>query len=318
MTSENPKVLIADNMNEIAARVLSEGGCEPVVKTGMNEGELCACIGEFEGLVVRSATKVTPTVIQASGKLKVIGRAGVGVDNIDLKAAAAAGIIVENTPFGNIVSAAEQAVALMFAAARNTARADADMKAGKWTKKALAGVELSEKTLGLIGLGKVGSIVAAVARALSMQILVFDPYVSAEKAREAGGKKVELDELLAAGDFISIHTPLTPETTGLLNAAALAKMKNSAILVNAARGGIVVEEDLAAALEKGEIRAAALDVYAVEPLPAGSPLLKAPNLTLAPHLGASTKEASVRVARQIAEQFVAFFKKGEVINAVKK
>jgi D-3-phosphoglycerate dehydrogenase len=311
------KILIADSLHESAEKILKDGGLSPTVKVGMKEDELCALIGEYDGVIVRSATKITAKVIQTGKNLKLIGRAGVGVDNVDLTAAAQAGVIVENTPFGNIGSAAEMAVALLFAAARHVARADAEMKNGVWNKKDLVGAELSEKTLGLVGLGKVGSLVAKVAQVLNMKILAFDPFISAEKAAEAGAQKAELDQLLACSDFVSIHAVLTPETKGLLNAQKLAKMKKSAVLVNTARGGIVVEEDLAAALRDGVIRAAGLDVFATEPLAKDSPLLKAPNLTLTPHLGASTKEASNRVSLQIAEQFVAFFRDGKIVNQFK-
>ena len=265
---------------------------------------------------MRSATTVTPKIIAAAKKLQVIGRAGVGVDNIDLKAATAAGIIVQNTPLGNITSAAEHAIALLFSSVRNIPRADRDMKTGAWPKKGLTGVELTSKTLGIMGMGKVGGIVARVAKALDMTILVYDPYLTDRKAEELGVSKCDLDTLLQKSDFVTVHTPLTPETRNSLNKDKLKLMKKSARIINAARGGIVNEADLYEALKAGTIAGAALDVYETEPLDADSPLRKLENVVLTPHLGASTEEAQERVAEDVARQFVDFFRDGVIRNAV--
>ncbi|HEY3324883.1 MAG TPA: phosphoglycerate dehydrogenase [Planctomycetota bacterium] len=310
------KILVADPLNDRGSGILKEAGLDVETRPGLKEDQLCEIIGNYQGLIVRSATTVTPKVIAAAKKLQIIGRAGVGVDNIDLKAATAAGIIVENTPLGNITSAAEHAIALLFASARHVARADREMKAGKWNKKGLTGVELSSKTLGIIGMGKVGAIVARTAKSLDMTVVVFDPYLTDRKAEELGVVKRTLHELLAASDFVSIHSPLTPETKNLINKDKLELMKKSARLVNAARGGIVNEADLYNALKNGVIAGAALDVFEKEPLAADSPLRTLDNVILTPHLGASTEEAQERVAEDIAKQFVAFFKEGLIQNAV--
>ena len=310
------KVLIADPLSERGAAILKEGGLAADTRPGLSEAQLCEIIGDYDGLIVRSATTVTRKIIAAGKKLQVIGRAGVGVDNIDLPAATEAGIVVQNTPLGNITSAAEHALALLFAAARHVARADKEMKAGKWNKKGLTGVELTGKALGVIGMGKVGAIVIRVGKALDMDILVYDPYVTDKKAEELGVRKCGLDTLLRESDFISIHTPLTPETRNLLGLEKLKLMKKTARLVNAARGGIVSEEALCEALKSGLIAGAALDVFEKEPLAADSKLRSLDNAVLTPHLGASTTEAQERVAEDIARQFVEFFRDGAIRNAV--
>jgi len=310
------RVLIADALNERGMKILNEGGILSEPRTGLSEDELCKIIGAYDGLIVRSATQVTAKVLEAGKKLQLIGRAGVGIDNIDLKAATRLGIVVQNTPFGNITSAGEHAVALLFAAARNVSRADAGMKAGQWPKKGLTGVELTGKTLGVIGMGKVASIVVKVAKALDMAILVFDPYLTAAKAEDLGVRKVTVDELIVEADFITVHTPLTPETKGLINKDRLSKMKKTARIVNAARGGIIDEVALLEALNAGQISGAGLDVFETEPLPADSLLRKCDKLLLTPHLGASTEEAQERVAEDIAKQFVEFFRDGVIRNAL--
>ena len=312
----NARVLIADPLNDRGASILKEGGLRAETHAGLNEEQLCAIIGDYDGLIVRSATTVTPKIIAAAKKLQVIGRAGVGVDNIDLKAATQAGVVVQNTPLGNITSAAEHAVALLFSSVRNIPRADKEMKAGKWSKKGLTGVELSTKTLGLIGGGKVASIVARVAKAMDMTVLVYDPYLTERKAEELGVVKCDLDALLHDADFVSIHTPLTAETKGMINTDKLKLMKKSARIINAARGGIVNEANLYEALKSGVIAGAALDVFESEPLPADAPLRTLDNVVLTPHLGASTEEAQERVAEDIAKQFVEFFRDGVIRNAV--
>lgn len=310
------KILIADPLNERGTAILKEGGLLAETHAGLNEEQLCAIAGNYDGLIVRSATTVTPKIVAAGRKLQVIGRAGVGVDNIDLKAATQAGIVVQNTPLGNITSAAEHAVALLFSSVRNIPRADREMKAGKWNKKGLTGVELTGKTLGIMGMGKVGGIVAKVAHALQMTVLVYDPYLTERKAEELGVSKCDLDALLRQADFVTVHTPLTPETKNLINKEKLALMKKSARIVNAARGGIVNEADLCEALKSGALAGAALDVFESEPLPADSPLRALDNAVLTPHLGASTEEAQERVAEDIARQFVEFFRDGVIRNAV--
>ena len=312
----NPKILIADALSERGGAILKEGGLTVETRTGLSEDALCEIIGDYEGLIVRSATTVTPKVISHAKKMQVIGRAGVGVDNIDLKAATQAGIIVQNTPLGNITSAAEHAIALLFSSVRNIPRADQGMKAGKWPKKGLTGVELTSKTLGIMGMGKVGGIVARVAKALDMTILVYDPYLTDRKAEDLGVTKIDLDGLLKNSDFITVHTPLTPETKGSINSEKLKLMKKSARIINAARGGIVNEADLAQALKDGTIAGAALDVFETEPLAADSPLRAIENVVLTPHLGASTEEAQERVAEDVARQFVDFFRDGVIRNAV--
>ena len=310
------RILIADALNERGASILKDGGLSIDTRTGLKEDELCAIIGEYDGLIVRSATTVTAKVIAHAKKLQVIGRAGVGVDNIDLKAATHAGIVVQNTPLGNITSAAEHAVALLFSSVRNIPRADQGMKAGGWPKKGLTGVELTGKTLGIMGMGKVGGIVARVAKALDMEIIVYDPYLTDRKAEELGVVKSDLDALLQKADFVTVHTPLTPETKSLLNKDKLKLMKKTARVINAARGGIVNEADLYEALKAGTIAGAALDVFETEPLAADSPLRKLDNVVLTPHLGASTEEAQERVAEDVARQFVEFFRDNVIRNAV--
>ena len=315
MNLAQSKVLIADPLNDKGAAILADGGLHIDTRPGLSEAQLCEIIGQYDGLIVRSATKVTPKIIEAGRKLKVIGRAGVGVDNIDLKAATKAGVIVENTPLGNITSAAEHALALLFSSVRNIPRADREMRAGNWNRK-LTGVELTGKTIGIVGMGKVGGIVARVAHALDMDILVYDPYLTEKKAQELNVRKCDLDALLTASDFISIHTPLTPETKNLINKDKFKLMKRSARIINAARGGIVNEADLIEALKAGQLAGAALDVFEKEPLAADSPLKSLDSTVLTPHLGASTEEAQERVAEDIARQFVEFFRDGVIRNAV--
>ena len=310
------KVFVADGLSESGIAMMQKAGITVDNKPGLSEDDLAKIIGEYEGLVVRSATTVTPRLIEAGKKLQVIGRAGVGVDNVDTPAATRRGIIVMNTPLGNIESAAEHAIALIFASARHVAAADKTMKEGKWEKKKFTGIELAGKVLGIVGLGKVGQIVCKALRSLDMEVLAFDPFLPAAKAADLGVKLVDMNELLQKSDFITIHTPLTESTKNLINADAFKKMKKSAILVNCARGGVVDEDALVAALKDKKIKMAALDVFGKEPLPAESPLRTLENIVLTPHLGASTVEAQERVAEQIAEQFVDFFAHGKVRNAV--
>jgi D-3-phosphoglycerate dehydrogenase len=310
-----PKVLIADQLSPAAVAIFKERGVEAETKTGLSKDELLKIIGEYDGLAVRSATKVNADVLKAAKRLKVIGRAGIGVDNIDVPGATAAGIIVMNTPFGNSITTAEHAVALMMALARDIPAANASTHAGKWEKNRFMGVELYGKTLGLIGCGNIGSIVADRARGLKMRVVAFDPYLSPERATDLGVEKVELDELLARADFISLHTPLTNETKNIISADAIAKMKKGARLINCARGGLVDEAAVKAALDSGQLAGAAFDVFAEEPAKANA-LFGNERVVSTPHLGASTTEAQENVALQVAEQISDYLLSGAVTNAL--
>jgi len=310
-----PKVLISDKMSERATEIFKARGIDVDVKTGMSPDELKAAIGDYDGLAIRSATKVTPEIIEAAGKLKVIGRAGIGVDNIDLPAATAKGIVVMNTPFGNSITTAEHAVALMFALARQLPEADRSTQAGKWEKSRFMGVELTGKTLGIIGCGNIGAIVAERGIGLKMKVIAFDPFLAPDRARELGVEKVELDELLRRADFISLHTPLTDATRHMIDAAAIAKMKPGVRIINCARGGLVVEADLQAAIKSGHVAGAALDVFESEPAKDNA-LFGSENFVATPHLGASTEEAQENVAVQVAEQIADFLLEGAVVNAI--
>jgi D-3-phosphoglycerate dehydrogenase / 2-oxoglutarate reductase len=285
------------------------------VKVGLSKDELEKVIGDYDGLAVRSATKVTEKVIAAAGKLKVVGRAGIGVDNIDVKAATAKGVIVMNTPFGNSITTAEHALSLMMALARQIPEADRSTQAGKWEKSKFLGVELSAKTLGVIGCGNIGSIVADRAIGLKMKVVAYDPFLSSERAVALGVEKVELDELLRRADFITLHTPLTDKTRNIIDAAALKKAKKGVRIVNCARGGLVDERAIAQALEAGHVAGAAFDVFEVEPAK-DSPLFGLANVICTPHLGAATSEAQENVALQVAEQMADYLLKGAITNAV--
>ena len=309
------KVLIADSMSPLALETFTRRGIEAHERTGLSKDELKSIIGEYDGLAVRSATKATADVIAAAPNLKVIGRAGIGVDNVDIPAASAAGIVVMNTPFGNSITTAEHAIALMFALARDLPQADLSTQAGKWEKNRFMGVELFAKTLGLIGCGNIGGIVAERALALKMKVVAYDPFLTPERATEIGVEKVELPELLARADFITLHTPLTESTRNILSAAALAATKPGVRIINCARGGLIDEAALKLGLESGHIGGAALDVFAEEPAKA-NPLFGTKNLICTPHLGASTEEAQVNVALQVAEQMADFLLTGAVSNAL--
>jgi D-3-phosphoglycerate dehydrogenase len=310
------KVLISDKIEEVCPRKLREfAGIMVAERGGLTPAELLQEVRGCSGLIVRSATKVTREVIEAGGALKVIGRAGAGVDNIDVKAATAKGIVVMNTPGGNANAVAELAIGMMIALAREIPRGDATMKAGKWEKKSFLGAELAGKTLGLIGIGFVGSRVAVKARSLDMKVLAHDPLVSPDESRRLGVEPVDLEVLLASSDFVSLHLPKTPETTGLINRAAIAGMKRGVYIINCARGGIVDEADLLAGLDSGQVAGAAVDVYDPEP-PAAWDLPKHPRVVAMPHIGASTVEAQETVARMIAEQVGAYLTTGRVKFAV--
>lgn len=309
------KVLVSDNISEKGVEILKNAGLDVDVKTGMKPDELLACIGEYHGLVIRSATKVTAAVIDAATNLKVIGRAGSGLDNVDKAAASKKGIVVMNTPGGNTVTTAEHAIAMLFAVARSIPQATASMKAGKWEKKKFMGVELFNKTLGILGLGAIGGQVAKKALGLEMNVIAYDPFLSDEKAREMGIKKVSVKEIFINADFITIHTPLTPETKNLINKDTIGTMKDGVRIINCARGGIINEHDLYEALKSGKVAGAALDVFEKEP-PDGNPLLTLDGLVCTPHLGASTEEAQENVALAVAEQIADYLSHGTIRNAV--
>jgi D-3-phosphoglycerate dehydrogenase len=310
-----PKVLISDKLSPRAAEIFKERGIEADVKTGLSKEELIAIIGEYDGLAIRSATKVTADVLAAAKKLKVVGRAGIGVDNVDIPAATAAGTIVMNTPFGNSITTAEHAIALMMAVARDIPAANASTQGGKWEKSRFMGVELYGKVLGLIGAGNIGSIVADRAKGLKMHVIAFDPYLSAERAENLGIEKVELNELLARADFITLHTPLTNDTRNILSADALNKTKKGVRIINCARGGLIDEAALKVALDSGHVAGAALDVYAQEPAKENI-LFGNERLIATPHLGASTAEAQENVALQVAEQISDYLLTGAITNAL--
>ena len=310
-----PKVLIADKLSEDAAQIFRERGVDVDVETGLSVDELMAHIGAYDGLAVRSATKATAEVIAAGANLKVIGRAGIGVDNIDVAAATQRGVVVMNTPFGNAITTAEHAIAMMMALARQIPAADRSMRQGKWEKSRFVGVELAGKVLGLVGCGNIGSIVASRAQGLRMRVIAHDPFLAPERARELGIERVELAELMRRADVISVHAPLNDATRDLIGAEQLAEAKPGIRVVNCARGGIVNEAALYEALQSGQVAGAALDVFETEP-PEGSPLLTLENVVTTPHLGASTAEAQEKVARQIAEQMADYLIHGAVSNAL--
>ncbi|MEZ5849323.1 MAG: phosphoglycerate dehydrogenase [Hyphomicrobiaceae bacterium] len=312
-----PKVLISDELSPAAVAIFKENGIDVTFepKLGKDKERLEKIIGEFDGLAIRSATKVTEKILAAATNLKVVGRAGIGVDNVDIKAATGRGVIVMNTPFGNSITTAEHAIAMMMALARQIPEADRSTQAGKWEKSRFMGVELFGKTLGVIGCGNIGSIVADRAVGLKMKVVAFDPFLSPERAMEIGVEKVELEDLLRRADFITLHTPLTEKTRNIIDAAAIAKTKKGVRIVNCARGGLVDEAALHDALRSGHVAGAALDVFEEEPATA-NPLFGVPNLICTPHLGAATSEAQENVALQVAEQMSAYLLKGAITNAV--
>ncbi|MFZ3032394.1 MAG: phosphoglycerate dehydrogenase [Parvibaculum sp.] len=310
-----PKVLISDKLSPAAVQIFKDRGIDVDVKTGLDKDELIKIIGDYDGLAIRSATKVTPAVIEAAKNLKVVGRAGIGVDNVDLPAATAKGVIVMNTPFGNSITTAEHAIALMFALARDIPQANASTHAGKWEKSKFMGVEVTAKTLGIIGCGNIGGIVAERGLGLKMKVIAFDPFLTPERADILGVEKVELDDLLARADFITLHTPMTPQTKNILNAANLAKTKKGVRIINCARGGLIVEADLKAAIESGHVAGAALDVFEEEPAKTNI-LFGMEQIIATPHLGASTNEAQENVALQVAEQMSDYLLDGAITNSI--
>ena len=312
-----PKVLVSDKLSETAVQIFRDRGVEVdyLPDLGKDKEKLAEVIGQYDGLAIRSATKVTEKLLEKATNLKVIGRAGIGVDNVDIPAASKKGVIVMNTPFGNSVTTAEHAIAMMFAVARQLPEASASTHAGKWEKNRFMGVELFNKTLGVIGAGNIGSIVINRALGLHMKVIAYDPFLSEDHAKELGVRKVELDELLARADFITLHVPLTDKTRNILSAEAIAKMKPGVRIINCARGGLVDEAALADALKSGHVAGAAFDVFAEEPATA-SPLFNLPNVVVTPHLGASTTEAQENVALQVAEQMSDYLLTGAVQNAL--
>jgi D-3-phosphoglycerate dehydrogenase / 2-oxoglutarate reductase len=310
-----PKVLISDKLSPAAVEIFRNRGIDVDLKPGLSPAELRTIIGEYDGLAIRSATKVTKELLDVATNLKVVGRAGIGVDNVDVRSATARGVVVMNTPLGNTITTAEHAVALMFALARQLPEASASTKAGKWEKNRFMGVELTAKTLGLIGCGNIGSIVADRAVGLKMRVLAYDPYLSEKRALELGVEKADLDTILLRADFITLHTPLTDATRNILSRETLAKTKKGVRIINCARGGLVDEAALADGIRCGHIAGAALDVFETEPA-TDSPLFGLENVVCTPHLGASTAEAQENVALQVAEQMSDFLLSGAVTNAI--
>ncbi len=312
-----PRVLVSDKLSETAVQIFRDRGIDVDFQpdVGKDKEKLLEIIGQYDGLAIRSATKVTEKLIGAADNLKVVGRAGIGVDNVDIPAASRRGIIVMNTPFGNSITTAEHAIAMLLAVARQIPAADASTQAGKWEKSKFMGVEITGKTLGVVGCGNIGSIAARRGIGLGMQVIGYDPFLSVERAEELGVEKVELDELLRRSDFITLHVPLTDKTRNIINAEAIAQMKDGARIINCARGGLVNESDLAAAINSGKVAGAGFDVFEVEPAE-NSPLFGLPNVVCTPHLGASTTEAQENVALQVAEQMSDYLLKGAVTNAI--
>jgi D-3-phosphoglycerate dehydrogenase len=313
----SPKVLISDSLSPAAVQIFKDHGIEVDFqpKLGGDKEKLAELIGNFDGLAIRSATKVTPKILEHAKKLKVIGRAGIGVDNVDIPAATAKGIIVMNTPFGNSITTAEHAISLMLALARQIPQADSSTQAGKWEKNRFMGVEITGKTLGIIGCGNIGSIVADRAHGLRMKVIAYDPFLSPERAVDLGVEKVELAELFKRADFITLHTPLTDKTKDIIDGKALATMKKGVRIINCARGGLVDEKALRQALDSGQVAGAAFDVFVEEPA-TQNPLFGHPNVVCTPHLGAATNEAQENVALQVAEQMSEYLLRGAISNAV--
>ena len=309
------KVLIADKLSPAAVAIFKERGVEADVITDLKKEDLLKIVDQYDGIAIRSATKINAEVIKAAKKLKVVGRAGIGVDNVDIPAATAAGVIVMNTPFGNSITTAEHAIALMLALARELPAANASTQAGKWEKNRFMGVELTAKVLGLIGAGNIGSIVADRAKGLRMRVIAYDPYLSPQRAADMGVEKVEFDDLLARADFVTLHVPMTAETKNIISADAINRMKKGARLINCARGGLVDEKALKAALDSGHLAGAALDVFEEEPAKSNI-LFGNDKLVATPHLGASTAEAQENVALQVAEQISDYLLTGAVTNAL--
>lgn len=310
-----PKVLISDKLSPRAVEIFAENGIGTDIATGLTPEQLAGRIGEYDGLAVRSATKVTAPVIAAGARLRVIGRAGIGVDNIDVAAASASGVVVMNAPFGNSVTTAEHAIAMMFALARHIPLANQSTHSGAWEKSRFTGTELTGKVLGIVGCGNVGSIVAERGIGLKMKVIAADPYLTPERAASLGVEKVSLEELFARAEVVTLHTPLTDDTAGIVDAANLARMREGVLIVNCARGELVVEADIREAIESGRVAGFAVDVYAPEP-PENYSLFGMDRVVATPHLGAATSEAQEKVALQIARQMSDYLNAGTVVNAV--
>ncbi|MEM9196696.1 MAG: phosphoglycerate dehydrogenase, partial [Pseudomonadota bacterium] len=312
-----PKVLISDALSERAVQIFRDNGVEVDFQPdlGKDPDRLADIIGGYDGLAIRSATKVRADLLERADRLSVIGRAGIGVDNVDIAAASAKGVVVMNTPFGNSITTAEHAIAMMFALARQLPEADASTRAGKWEKNRFMGVEITGKTLGLVGCGNIGSVVAARALGLRMKVVAYDPFLSAERATELGVEKLDLDELLTRADFVTLHLPKNEKTAGILSATRIAAMKPGARLINCARGGLVDEAAVVEALHEGKLAGAAFDVFSEEPA-RENPLFEAPNVVCTPHLGAATSEAQENVALQVAEQMSDYLMRGAISNAI--
>ncbi|MGL4495073.1 MAG: phosphoglycerate dehydrogenase [Beijerinckiaceae bacterium] len=317
MTTRKPRVLISDALSPAAVQIFKDRGIDVTfdASLGKDKDKLAAIISEYDGLAIRSATKVTAKLLENAANLKVIGRAGIGVDNVDIPAATAKGIIVMNTPFGNSITTAEHAIAMMFALARQLPEADRSTQAGKWEKNRFMGVEITGKVLGIIGCGNIGGIVAERGVGLRMRVIAYDPFLTPERAMELGVEKVELEDLLTRADFITLHTPLTEKTKNILSRENLAKTKKGVRIINCARGGLVDEEALADSLKAGHVAGAAFDVFSVEPAET-NPLFGLPNVVCTPHLGAATTEAQENVALQVAEQMSDYLLRGAITNAV--
>ena len=311
-----PRILVSDSLSEAGLAALERGGLDVHARPGLGADDLRSVIKDYDALVVRSRTVVTPEVLAAAPDLRVVGRAGVGVDNIDLDAATAAGVVVMNAPGGSSITVAEHAFAMLLAAARHTSEGTAGLKAGRWEKKRLAGRQLAGMTLGIVGLGRIGRLVAERARAFEMSVVAFDPFIAPEAAHDLGIELVSLDDLWPRVDAVTLHVPLTDKTHHLVNDETIARMPRGSYVVNCARGGIVDEAALARALSSGHLGGAALDVFEQEPPPADHPLWSVSSFVGTPHLGASTQEAQAAVAVQLADQIVAYFQTGAVANAV--
>ncbi|MFW5930168.1 MAG: phosphoglycerate dehydrogenase [Desulfosalsimonas sp.] len=310
------KVLISDNLGEAGIEILETAGFEVDVKTGLSAGELKSIIPPYHALIIRSATRVTEDLLEAAENLKVVGRAGIGLDNVDTQAATRKGVVVMNTPGGNVVTTAEHTLALMLSLTRNIPRGTSSLKAGKWEKKKLMGREICDKTIGVIGFGKIGSVVADRARGLKMRVTVYDPVVQPEAIEKQGFECIDLDRLYAESDYITLHVPKNKDTAAMINKQAISAMKDGVMIINCSRGGIVDEEALYEALVNGKVAGAALDVFSEEPPPPDNPLLGLDNVVVTPHLGASTFEAQTNVAVAVANQIIEYLKNNNVVNAV--
>ncbi len=317
MSQEKLRVLISDKLHDDATKVFEKNQIPVDIKTGLSPEELCQIIPQYDGLAIRSATTVTAEILAAATKLRVIARAGIGVDNVDIPAATKQGVLVMNTPFGNSITTAEHAISMLLSLARQIPQANQSTHAGLWEKSKFTGTEVYEKCLGLVGVGNIGSLVAERAKGLKMNVIACDPFFTEERSKEIGVEKVEMDELLSRADFMSFHTPLNDSTRNLLNAKTMAKCKKGVLVVNCARGGIIDENDLLEGLNSGQIGGAALDVFAEEPAKKNV-LFNHPRAVLTPHLGAATSEAQIRVAVQAAEQICDFLLRKEIKNGLNK